>query len=150
MVVKKGIWGTLACLVACGCNAQPAAPLNPEASDDGLSAVRPQAEADASSGSQPDATLDATGDASVDAPTLPGDTDAYPPQMACDVNASPEASVTQCPPPISVCAVKTGTGISYFDWGQCVGGRCTWTMHFTPCPQGGLCYSGACQSGPTM
>ena len=79
---------------------------------------------------------------------------AYPPPMACDTDASAEASITMCPPPISVCNGPTpsaeGDGIYYYDWGQCMSGWCTWTQHLMPCPYHGSCANGACATPPTM
>jgi hypothetical protein len=76
------------------------------------------------------------------------DVGAYAPHVACDVDASPEASVTACPPPLSVCADLHG--IMYFDWGQCVAGWCQWPQKIISCPWLSIgCSNGACLAGPT-
>jgi hypothetical protein len=83
-----------------------------------------------------------------DVSTAPQAASPYPPPTACDVDASAEASVTACPPPISVCADLRG--IKYFDWGQCVAGWCEWPQMIMSCPSYGAgCFNGACLSGPT-
>lgn len=64
--------------------------------------------------------------------------------LACDVDASDEAGVAYCPPPISVCA--DGRHLVYFDWGTCVAGYCVWPHTFMTCPIGGRCANGGCIS----
>jgi hypothetical protein len=74
------------------------------------------------------------------------DAGGYPPPEHCDMDASAEASVTACPPPLSACA--DGQRLKYFDWGQCVAGWCNWPETIMSCFPG--CSNGACLSGPTM
>jgi hypothetical protein len=78
------------------------------------------------------------------------DVGAFAPHVACDVDASPEASVTACPPPLSLCI--NVQGLLFFDWGQCVAGWCHWPQTIMNCPYGVNwgCSNGACVSGPTM
>ena len=75
------------------------------------------------------------------------DAGGYPPPEHCDMDASAEASVTACPPPLSVCA--DGQRLKYFDWGQCMAGWCNWPETIMSCGFPG-CSNGACLSGPTM
>ena len=70
----------------------------------------------------------------------------YPAPMACDVDASPEASITECPPPISTCG--SSQDLLYFGWGACVAGWCSWPQMTTGCRWG--CSSGGCLAPPTM
>jgi hypothetical protein len=78
------------------------------------------------------------------------DVGAFAPHVACDVDASPEASVTACPPPLSLCI--NVQGLMFFDWGQCVAGWCHWPQTIMNCRYGPGwgCSNGACLSGPTM
>ena len=99
----------------------------------------------------PDASAPSDAGVASDA-SAPDDAQTYPPPMACDMDASPEASLTMCPPPISVCAGLAPSDyrtIYYFDWGQCEGGWCTWPRHETVCPYS-QCDNGACETPPTM
>jgi hypothetical protein len=67
--------------------------------------------------------------------------------MACDVDASDEASADYCPPPLSICA--DNQHLAYFDWGTCVAGWCVWPDKIMACPSFGRCVSGACISSLT-
>ena len=69
-----------------------------------------------------------------------------PAPMQCDMDASLEASVTECPPPFSECA--DSQQLMYFAWGQCVAGWCSWPQMTTRCPYG--CWRGGCLAPPTM
>ena len=128
-----------------GCNAtttsNPSSKNDEAGSDSAGPAIREMEDATASVGEA--AATDAW---PWDAAPVPEDATGYAPPMACDMDASPEASVTECPPPISVCD-NAQQQLVYFDWGQCVAGWCSWPQMTTPCPYG--CASGRCFSAPT-
>jgi hypothetical protein len=73
---------------------------------------------------------------------LPAPAQPDPPQMACDVDASPEGGV--CPLPASTCSSEAW--LTYYDDGQCVAGVCTWLQRVRYCRGG--CRAGGCVPPP--
>jgi hypothetical protein len=146
--MSRGVWGALVVLVACDAGGAAA---RDDAAQPSQAADAPAAEAQLLE--EPDATIFVDA-APTEAATADDQAWTYPPPMTCDMDASAGASITMCPPPISVCNSPTptssGNGIYYFDWGQCEAGWCNWPRHLTPCPYSGLCYNGGCEAPPTM
>lgn len=141
------MWGALVTLVACNTATTSVSLSKSDAagtdSSGGDSAGSPVVETDDGAASLNEA---ATTDVAWpwDATTAP---DAgYPAPMACDMDASPEASITECPPPFSTCG--NFQQLVYFGWGQCVAGSCSWPQMTMTCRWG--CSGGGCLAAPTM
>jgi hypothetical protein len=142
MLQEKSVWGALVMIVACNTTTSPESPSISDAAKS--DAARPAVGAikDAAKGNEAAGPDDAS---PADATTGPEDA-GYPAPMPCDMDASLEASVTACPPPLSVCA--SSQKLMYFAWGECLAGSCSWPQMLLGCPYG--CWSGGCLGPPTQ